>query len=165
MTTFQQFADRCKMRHDYDDMIQVRYSHQSGEDIDTWVSGEEILQRLGSAAAEERLRKLSSLDLNELRQTAGELPDRARDYGEESVTNRLANEVEDFLGDSVISESVAETIRDRTSPEAPDVPEGDQWRAHLKDPIFRAKVVELAWIQLEGSFPEEESREEPDDWL
>ena len=120
---------------------------------------------MDSAAAEERLRKLSSLDLNELRQTADELPDRARDYGEKSAADRLASEVEDFLGDSVISESLADTIRVGASPDALDVTEGDRWRAHLQDPIFRAKVVELAWIQLEGSFPAEESREEPDDWL
>ena len=165
MTTFQQFADRCKMRHDYRDMIQVRYSHSSGEEFDTWVSGEEILQRLESAAAEERLRKLSSLDLNELRKTADELPAQARDYGEISAKDRLAGEIEDFLGDSVISESLADTIRGGTSRETTDVPEGDRWRAYLQDPIFRAKVVKIAWIQLEGSFPEEESKEKPDDWV
>ena len=165
MTSFQQFSDFCKMRHDYGDMIQVRYSHSSGEVFDTWVSGEEILQRFHSEAAEDRLRKLSTFDRNELRQTADDLPDKARNYGEKTAANRLAKEIEDFLGDNVISEGLADTIRGGTSGEAPDKSGRDKWRAHLQDPVFREKVVELAWIQLEGSFPEEESEEEPDDWI
>ncbi|GMQ77641.1 MAG: hypothetical protein BMS9Abin02_0129 [Anaerolineae bacterium] len=165
MTSFEQFAARCKMRHDYGDMIQVRYNHPNGDDFDTWVSGEEILQRLRSESAEERLRRLSKLDLNSLRQTADEIPERARDFAENSITERIANDVEDFLGDSVISESIADAIRDEGSPEGSAGSEQHHWRTYLQDPIFRAKVVELAWIQLEGSFPEEESNEEPDDWV
>jgi hypothetical protein len=165
MTSFEQFAARCKMRHDYGDMIQVRYTHPNGDDFDTWVSGNEIIQRLHSESAEERLRRLSKLDLKSLRQTAGEIPERASDFAENSITERIANDVEDFLGDSVISESIADTIRGEESPEGSAGSERDHWRTYLQDPNFNAKVVELAWIQLEGSFPEEESREEPDDWV
>ena len=82
MTTLKQFAARCKMRHDYSDMIQVRYAHPNGDDFDTWVSGDEIIQRLHSESSEERLRRLSNLDLNSLRQTAGEIPERAGDFAE-----------------------------------------------------------------------------------
>jgi hypothetical protein len=152
------------MRHDYGDMIQVRYNHPNGDDFDTWVSGNEIIKRLHSESAEERLRRLSNLDLNSLRQTADEIPERASDFAENSITGRIANDVENFLGDSVISESIADTIRG-DSPEGSAGSERHRWRTYLQDPNFRATVVELAWIQLEGSFPEEESKEEPDDWL
>ncbi len=39
------FSANCKMRHDYGDMIQVRYQHSDGENYDTWVSGDEVLSR------------------------------------------------------------------------------------------------------------------------
>ena len=165
MTPFEQFAARCKMRHDYSDMIQVRYHHPNGDDFDTWISGDEIIQRLHSESAEERLRRLSKLDLNSLRQTADEIPERASDFAENSITERISNDVENFLGDSVISESIADAIRGEDSPDGSAGSERHHWRTYLKDPNFRAKVVELAWIQLEGSFPEDESKEEPDDWL
>ena len=165
MTTLDRFAAGCKIRHDYGDMIQVRYNHPNGGEFDTWVSGNEIIQRLQSESAEERLRRLSRLDLNALRQTADDIPDRAGEFAENSITERIANDVEDFLGDSVISESLAEAIRGEESPAGSAGSERDHWRTYLQDLNFRAKVVELAWIQLEGSFPEEESREEPDDWM
>jgi hypothetical protein len=30
---------------------------------------------------------------------------------------------------------------------------------------FRLKLLELAWIALEGSFPDTETESEPDDWI
>jgi len=41
------------MRHDFDDQIQVRYTHTDGESFDTWVSGEEVLGRINSVESEE----------------------------------------------------------------------------------------------------------------
>lgn len=61
MTTFQQFAARCKMRHDFEDQIQVRYRHPDGQDYDTWVSGLEAEHRLQAEVREQQLQT----DLNQ----------------------------------------------------------------------------------------------------
>ena len=164
MTNFSQFAANCKTRHDYDDMIQVRFTHPSGELFDTWVSGEEVLQRLRSAATEKQLSGLSKLDLDAIRKSANDLPDLAKDRASNEVTDRLANEIEDFLGDHIISESLADAIRGSEAHADSEESERQRWLALLHDDHFRLVVLELAWIQLEGSFPEEESPDEPDDW-
>lgn len=165
MTNFSQFAANCKTRHDYDDMIQVRFTHPGGELFDTWVSGEEVLQRVRSEAAEERLRKLSQLDLDAIRKSANDFPELAKDRAGDEITNRLAGEIEDYLGDHIISESLADAIRGSEAHDEAVESEGKRWLALLHDDRFRLVVLELAWIQLEGSFPEEELPDEPDDWI
>jgi hypothetical protein len=165
VTNFSQFAANCKTRHDYDDMIQVRFSHPNGELFETWVSGEEVLQRLRSEAVEKRLRGFSQLDLDAIRKSANDLPDLAKDSASEEVTDRLADEIEDLLGTHIISESLADAIRGSEAQDDSEESESKHWLALLHDDRFRLVVLELAWIQLEGSFPEEESRDEPDDWI
>lgn len=165
MTTFAQFAARCKMRYDFSDQIQVRYLHTSGEAFDTWVSGEEVLSRLESQAAEERLGELSHLDWRTLRELGQSLPDRAKDWLLDDLNRRAADEVEEFAGDNLISDSLADAIRGQETEMSPQAARRRKWIDYLHDPQFRVKVLELAWIQLEGSWPDEQAPEEPDDWV
>lgn len=164
MTTFQQFCARTKMRHDFADQIQVRYEHGDGEAYDTWVSGEEVMQRLRSEAAERRLRGLSRLDWQEIQEAKERLPQEGKDRLEEEARDRLADGLKDVLGDNVIGESLADAVRGRDR-EADD--DSTVWRERLKKGAFQEKVLELAWINLRGSFPEEDEgpADEPDDWI
>ena len=45
------------------------------------------------------------------------------------------------------------------------ISERDRWLILLREPEFRARVIELAWIQLEGSLPEDEAADQLDDWI
>lgn len=164
MTTFTQFAARCKMRHDFADRIQVRYQHADGETYDTWVSGEEVIQRLHSADAEQRLRGMSRLNWDDLREVGEELPEAGKRGLRDHLHKRLADEVEDFLGDSLLGESLADAVHGRRAGEESD-PEQQRWQARLHDDNFRAQVLALAWINLRGSFPDDEEGTEFDDWV
>lgn len=166
MTSFKQFCTRTKMRHDFADQIQVRYRHSDGEAYDTWVSGEEVMQRLRSEAAERRLRGLSRLSWDEIQEAKDALPQEGKEQLEEHVKDRLADGLEDVLGDNVIGESLADAVRGGDRGEDDDAA---LWHQRLRDEAFREKVLELAWINLRGSFPEEDSTDDPldraDDWV
>ena len=165
MTNFETFCARTKMRHDFADQIQVRYQHSDGEAYDTWVSGEEVMQRLRSEAAERRLRGLSRLNWEAIREAKDTLPREGKDRLQDHVTDRLADGLEDVLGDNVIGESLADALRGGEQGEDDDTA---LWRRRLQDEPFREKVLELAWINLRGSFPEEDGADgaaEPDDWV
>jgi hypothetical protein len=150
------------MRHDFDDQIQVRYTHTDGESFDTWVSGEEVLGRINSAKSEERLRALSSLDLAALRKLKEQLPEKGKQAAWETLKERMADSVEDTLGDSIISDSLADAVRGYDDDQVPDA---NRWRILLRDSGFKALVLELAWIQLEGSLPDEDVDDNADDWV
>lgn len=164
MTSFEQFCARTKMRHDFSDQIQVRYEHGDGEAYDTWVSGEEVMQRLRSEAAERRLRGLSRLDWQEIQEAKEKLPQEGKERLEEEARDRLADGVEDVLGNNVIGESLADAVRGRERGEDDDA---TLWRQRLQREAFQEKVLELAWINLRGSFPEEDEGafDEADDWI
>ncbi|MCI0393730.1 MAG: hypothetical protein L0332_07345 [Chloroflexi bacterium] len=164
MTTFELFCARCKLRHDFDDMIQVRYQHANGESYDAWVSGEEALGRLRSEAAEERLKGLSRLDWEQVRESGRQLPAEGKQKLRRGLKDRLAGRVEEAIGGNVVGDSLAEAIRGRDRDEASRAAEKARWQALLQEEAFREKVLELAWIQLEGSFPDEPGGE-PDDWV
>ena len=164
MTSFTNFRDNSKMRYDFADQIQVRYSHLNGEEYDTWVSGDEVLQRLSSEASEEKLRRLSRLDWRELRNAKEQLPEQGKDKLENTLVNRLADEVEDFIGGNVIGDNLADAVRGYRGEKRDSDDQKSRWVTLLGSEIFRMKVLELAWIQLEGSFPESDSPVEPDDW-
>lgn len=164
MSAFSQFCARCKMRHDFGDMIQVRYHHPDGQTFDTWVSGEEVVQRLRSAAAEERLRGLSQLDWQQIKGTSQQLPQKGREKAEEELRDRLASGVEDLLGQNVFGSSLADAVRGSSDEDDLDLAEKERWQGYLQDDSFRAVVLDLAWIQLEGSLPDIPTNE-PDDWV
>lgn len=165
MTTFKEFAVKAKMRPDFGDMIQVRYVHSDGDDYDTWVSGEEVMQRLASETAEQRLRGISKLDWETIKEARERLPEEGKKKIRRNLIDRLSDEVRGAIGGTVVGDSFADAISGRDSTEDPDELERDAWRQRLTDDDFRAKVLELAWIQLEGSFPDEDLPEEPDDWM
>lgn len=165
MTTFTQFATRCKMRHDFGDRIQVRYHHTDGEHYDTWVSGEEVIRRLRAESAEQRLRRLSRLNWEEIRDAARDLPEEGKRRVREQLDDHLADNVEDFLGDSLIGSSLAAAVRGQDPDQETDL-EKRQWQARLQDDAFRAYTLQLAWINLRGSFPADEKEETDfDDWV
>lgn len=165
MTTFREFAVKAKMRPDFGDMIQVRYVHSDGDDYDTWVSGNEALQRLASETAEQRLRGISKLDWETIKEARERLPEEGKKKLRRNLIDRFADEVKGAIGGNVIGDSFADAISGGDSTEDPEELERDAWRQRLTDDDFRAKVLELAWIQLEGSFPDDEIPEEPDDWM
>jgi hypothetical protein len=164
MSSFTIFRENSKMRHDFADQIQVRYRHVDGEEYDTWVSGDEVLQRLSSEESEEKLRRLSRLDVQELRKAKEQLPEQGKDELEHSISSRLADKVEGFIGGNVIGDSLADAVRGDSVENHDSDDRKSRWVTLLRNEIFRIKVLELAWIQLEGSFPESDMPDELDDW-
>lgn len=146
------------MRHDFADQFQVRYQHPGGESYDAWVSGEEVLSRLRSAGAEARLRKLGrSLygDLAAARDVAKRTADRAL---RDELRDRLGDNLESLVGGNPLGDSLVDSLRGTTEPEAV------RWQAYLYDEAFRAAALELAWINLRGSFPEPGPEAGEDEW-
>ncbi|MGH2538755.1 MAG: hypothetical protein ACRDHL_15305 [Candidatus Promineifilaceae bacterium] len=162
MTEFAAFIANCKLRYDFADRFQVRYQHANGEAYDTWVSGEETLARLRSEAAEERLRGLAKLDRAQLEAARERLPELAKERLEDELRRRLGDVVEDNIGGNVIGDSLADAVRGRSESQPA---EAERWRKLLQSETFRLQLLELAWIQLEGSIPDEAPPAEPGDWL
>ncbi len=165
MLEFARFAANCKMRHEFDDMIHVRFQHNDGQTYDTWVSGEEVLRRIKSMTAEERLQALRRLDLRRLNELREELPEKARRRLRDELRERLGDAVEGTIGDDLIGGSLADAIRRDSEDEDSEQTAKASWTSLLHDTAFRSIVLELAWIQLEGSIPEGNDRTEADDWL
>ncbi len=165
MTTFGQFSQRCKMRHEFGDQIQVRYWHADGEYYETWVSGDEALQRLESIESEEQLRSLSRLNAGDLKLVVELLPEAARNVIRRSLRDRLVDRLETAIGGNVIGDALSDAARGQPPAKGVEVTEKDRWQALLRYDPFRLKVLELAWIALEGSFPDVDSESEPGDWV
>lgn len=165
MTDFEQFRKQCKMRHDFGDQIQVRYQHADGETFDTWVSGEEALQRLDTVEAEKQLKSLSSLTVADLHIVMQSLPNTVKKVARKSLREEVADRLETGIGGNLIGDALSEAVRGRSSSSIPAVPEKDRWLALVRYEPFRQIVLELAWIQLEGSLPDLEAGQEPNDWL
>ena len=157
MTAFANFARRCRMRHDFADQFQVRYHHPNGEQYDTWVSGEEVLARLRSAGAE-RLRGWAGCNPASWA-LRGKKQARSRRGLMGRLRDRLGDGVESMLGRNPHGDSQAGNVRGRH--QAGDV----DWAGFLHDEAFRAVALELAWINLRGSFPEPDAAGELDDWV
>jgi hypothetical protein len=165
MTDFTTFSANCKMRHDYGDMIQVRYRHSNGEDYDTWVSGDEVMSRLSSEITEEKLHGLRDLDWKKIQKAREQWPEEAKDRAENSLLDFLANNLQENIGGNIIGDSLSDAVRGRsTDPDSPEATKA-RWLLFLQDEIIRGKVLELAWIQLEDSFPDDRTAEEPNDWI
>ncbi len=155
MLTFAEFCSRVKMRHDFADQIQVRYQHSSGEQFDTWVSGEEAQQRLKSASREAGLRALRDLDRQQLRELQQSLPGEGKQQLKDELQERIDGVISGLLGDDAAGESLSAEIDEAKR----------KWQTALQDDAFYAQALELAWIQLRGSLPEEEAPPEPTDWV
>lgn len=153
------------MRYAYDDQIQVRYQHSDGEFFDTWVSGEEILSRLKSKESEEQLRTLKNLNLNALRQFTKELPEKGKKRAWSTLKDQMAESVGDTIGGNLIGDSLADAVRGGDDEIDDDELERQRWTVLLQDQAFKTKVLELAWIQLKGSFPNDGSADPLNDWV
>ena len=162
MTSFKEFRRRCKMRFDFGDQIQVRYRHIDGEEYDTWVSGEEALKRLKSDDAADRLEDLGRTDWRKIQELRDRLLDDVRNALRSEFQDRLADGLEETLGGNPIGDNLADAVRGKEDQEEED--RATQWAPLIREPAFREIVLELAWIQLEGSFPDIGSVDEPDDW-
>jgi hypothetical protein len=120
---------------------------------------------LSSEAAEKQLRAISRLDLEAIRKLAQELPERGKTEAWHTLKDRFADSVENSIGGNVLGDSLADAVRGVETELSPDEIERQRWRLYLQSPAFKSKVLELAWIQLEGSIPGDESTEPLDDWV
>ena len=163
MTTFIQYCDKAKMRHDFSDQIQVRYPHPTGENFDTWISGEEVLSRLKTISREQLIHSFSRMNWAEAKTALQRELDEGKDKARRGFKDRLADMVEDSVGSHIFGSTLADNIRGVDSNEDPRAKEKGMWQQRLQNDAFRAIVLELAWINLEGTFPDE-PKAEPDDW-
>lgn len=161
MVILKRFLQTAKMRHDFGDQIQVRYRHNDGQDYDTWVSGEEALKRLETAAQKKKIKGFPWRSILNVGKT---LPEKGKTEAKRQLRERLGDTLDDVMGDNVIGESWVNTVRGRAQPDDPYAAEKQTWQTYLQDPTFRAQILELAWLNLSGSFPNDTSTE-PDDWI
>ena len=164
MTSFIQFCAGAKMRHDFSDQIQVRYPHPTGEDFDTWISGEEVLSRLKTMSREQLIHSFSRMNWMEAKAALQNELDAGKRNARRGLKDRLADAVEGSLGGNIFGDTLADNIRGVDSNADPRALEKAQWQQRLQDNSFRAVALELAWINLEGTFPDEPTAE-PDDWV
>jgi hypothetical protein len=168
MTDFLTFIREAKLRHDFDDQIMVRYV-TGGEHYDTWVSGDEVEQRLRSETREQQLRGLNQLALDDLRTLWDDLransPEMARTRAEQAIRERLAAALDEAIGGNLIGDGLANAVRGGAAADARDR-QKQHWQSRLQAPAFRAKALELAWLNLRGSFPPEDrnNADRFDDW-
>jgi hypothetical protein len=152
------------MRHDFSDQIQVRYPHPNGEMFDTWISGEEVMRRLDSEARERLIRSFRKKAWRQLRNEASDLIDEGKKRARQSLKDKLADAASEAVGDHIFGETLADKIRGTDSAVDAYDQEGLLWQSRIKDGVFRKVALELAWINLEGTFPDEINAE-PDDWI
>ncbi|MCP5098492.1 MAG: hypothetical protein GY943_23325 [Chloroflexi bacterium] len=164
MTTFVQFCASAKMRHDFSDQIQVRYAHPTGESFDTWISGEEVMARLKTMSREQLIHSFSKMNWSEAKSAAEYELQQSKKKARRSLKDRFADIVQDQIGDNIFGDTLANNIRGRDSNEDPREHEKQLWKTRLRSDAFRAVALDLAWFNLEGTFPEE-PHEEPDDWV
>lgn len=153
------------MRHDFADQFQVRYHHPNGESYDTWISGEEVLSRLHAADAEERLKRLGQLQLDDLAAAREEAERRLKGTLRNQLRNRLADGVDDFVGGNPLGDSLVENVRGQKAEADSEEKEAARWQGYLHDNAFRAIALELAWINLRGSFPDTDTEAGEAGWV
>lgn len=164
MTNFIQFCAKAKMRHDFSDQIQVRYPHPSGEDFDTWISGEEVMSRLKTISRETLIHSFSRMNWTEAKAALQREIDKGKSKARRGLKDRLADAVQDSVGGNIFGDTLADNIRGIDSSTDPRVQEKAMWQQRLQSDAFRAVALELAWINLEGTFPDEPTAV-PDDWI
>lgn len=165
MTHFNQFCNGAKMRHDYSDMLQVRYPHPNGEDFDAWVSGEEVMQRLDTQARERLIKSFSQKNWPEAQDALRQEVEKGKDKARRSLKDRLADTLSDQIGGNIFGDTLADNVRGLDSNVDAYDREKAVWQNRLRDKSFRAIVLELAWIDLAGSFPDENDEKSLDDWV
>ena len=164
MTTFVQFCAGAKMRHDFSDMVQVRYLHPNGENFDTWISGDEVIARLKTMSREQLIHSFGRMNWTEAKTALQKEIDSGKQKARKSLKDRLADAVQDQIGGNVFGDTLADNIRGIDSSADPRQQEKQLWQAHLQNQAFRAVALELAWTNLDGTFPAEAAAES-DDWV
>ena len=152
------------MRHDFSDQIQVRYPHPSGENFDTWISGEEVMHRLKTISREQLVHSFSRMNWTEAKAALQRELDEGQHKARRSLKERLAGLVEENIGGNIFGDTLADNIRGVDSSADPRQQEKALWQQRLQNDAFRAVALELAWINLEGTFPDEPPTEQ-DDWV
>lgn len=165
MTTFTQFCRRAKMRHDFGDMIQVRYPHPGGENMDTWISGEEVMSRLKTASREQLIQSFSRMQWREAKAALEKEWAQAKDKNYWDFRRRTGDAFARQFGGHLFGETAADALRGVDSTIDPRDQEKQAWQSRLHDPAFRAIALELAWINLEGTFPAEPPDEPAGNWV
>ena len=151
------------MRHDFSDQIQVRYPHPTGEAFDTWISGEEVMSRLKTMSREQLIHSFSRMNWKEAKAAMQREVDEGKSKARRGLKDRLADAVSDSIGGNIFGDTLANNIRGVDSNEDPRAKEKAMWQQRLQNDGFRAVALELAWINLEGTFPDEDTAV-PDDW-
>jgi hypothetical protein len=164
MTTFIQFCAGARLRHDFSDQIQVRYLHPTGEKFDTWISGEEVMSRLKTMSREQLIHSFSRMNWSEAKAAFQRELDEGQQKVRRSLKERLSGLVEENIGGNIFGDTLANNIRGVDSSADPREQEKALWQQRLHHDAFRAIALELAWINLEGTFPDEPSAA-ADDWV
>ncbi|MCP4359008.1 MAG: hypothetical protein GY796_13390 [Chloroflexi bacterium] len=165
MTSFTQFCTQAKMRHDFSDMIQVRYTHPNGENYDTWISGEEVMSRLKTLSREHLIRSFSKMNWIEAKTAVEREWQQGKDRTYWELRRRGGDIFAGQFGGHILGDTTADNIRGVDSSIDSRDKEKQTWQSHLYDPAFRAIALELAWTDLEGSFPDEPESAALDDWV
>jgi len=164
MTSFIQFCTGAKMRHDFSDMIQVRYAHPTGENFDTWISGDEVMARLKTMSREQLIHSFSRKNWTEAKAALQKEIDSKKQNTRKGLKDRLANAVQDQVRGNIFGDTLSDNIRGIDSSADPRELEKQTWQTRLQNQAFRAIALDLAWTNLEGTFPDEPTNE-PDDWI
>lgn len=165
MTTFNQFCSSAKMRHDYSDMIQVRYPHPIGETFDTWISGEEVMQRLDTQARERLIKSFSQKNWQEAKDAARQEFENRKENLRGHLKDRLADTISDQIASNIFGDTLADNVRGVDSNIDAYDREKALWQNRLHDESFQAVALELAWINLNGTLPDENDDQSLDDWV
>lgn len=165
MTTFNQFCSSAKMRHDYSDMIQVRYPHPAGEAFDTWISGEEVMQRLDTQARERLIKSFSQKNWQEAKDAARQEFENGKEKLRGRLKDRLADALSNQIGSNIFGDTLADNMRGVDSNVDAYDREKALWQDRLRDESFRTIALELAWINLDGTLPDENDEKSDDDWV
>lgn len=164
MTTQTQFLAKAKARQHHSDMIQVRYLHPNKKHYDTFVSGEEAMSRLNTQAQDRLIKSFSTKNWDQAKHSIkGELH-KGQKASSKKLKHRLGDFVQDKVGGNVVGDTLADNVRGIDSTKDPREVEKEMWQERLHDAEFKDMVLYLAWLDLDGSLPQEDDTE-TDDWI
>jgi len=164
MTTQTQFLTKAKARHHHKDMIQIRYPHPNKKKYDTFVSGEEAISRLDTQAQDRLIKSFSTKNWDQAKHSIKGEYQKGKEVSGKKFKNRLGDFVQDKVGGNVFGDTLADNVRGVDSTKDPREAEKELWQSRLHDSEFKEMVIQLAWIDLEGSLPQEDETE-TDDWV
>lgn len=165
MTQFATFATNLKIRHDFSDQLMARYAHPTGEDFDTWISGEEAEARLKTADRKKLIQQFSTLNREDAKRIVRSELEESKQQAKKGLFGRLGDLVEDNLGGNPIGDTLADRVRGRDSTIDPRDREKQKWVKRLQDPAFRMMIIQLAWLDLRDVLPDESQASDFDDWV